>query len=422
MKLKFTKIILMLAVAGMVSACSDKNEKSPDQMVRTGIQRMMVKDNQFNFSGSYKIEFNKQNGEINEDEFASEVDMGMVPPSAINLAPPTEVNMPVPSEPTLEPTFDSQIETDYDDMNQHKKMERLYNNAAMQFLEKFGHSFSVPFTGAVDMQKGQMEFIPEARYEDKNALVSFKFPIHIDFNNLSLYVDASAITNLYDTAPNNKIVIGDKYIQLAVPQDKIQHIPISDLLKGLPESMDACYASLNPNAFKKVNIDEFGKTLEAKYQVSMTIDFDSSMKCGRAMLESFSKNLKEAASKAGKDNKYKPEDYIQLQNILDQVALIYSDNNNILANTPMGAFIEQFKKFFVQYAYNFYFDSKGRIIGTHYQLELPMDMLVNSSKKPKGTMKIDYKSQIEYTGSPKFTMQPTPQNSVDIISYLINNQ
>ena len=29
MRLKFTKIILMLAVAGMVSACGNKTEKSP---------------------------------------------------------------------------------------------------------------------------------------------------------------------------------------------------------------------------------------------------------------------------------------------------------------------------------------------------------------------------------------------------------
>ena len=45
MRLKFTKIILMLAVAGMVSACGNKTEKNPDKMVRSGIQRIMTEDN-----------------------------------------------------------------------------------------------------------------------------------------------------------------------------------------------------------------------------------------------------------------------------------------------------------------------------------------------------------------------------------------
>lgn len=96
-----------------------------------------------------------------------------------------------------------------------------------------------------------MEVIPEVRYEDKNVLISFKFPTYLDFNNLSLYLDGSAITHLSDTMPNNKMVIGDKYMQFAVPQDKAQHIPVADLLKSLPKSVDDGYASIDPSAFKK---------------------------------------------------------------------------------------------------------------------------------------------------------------------------
>lgn len=389
MRLKFTKIILMLAVAGMISACGNKTEKSPDKMVRTGIQRIMTEDNQFNFSGSYQTEFIIQN---NEDKNSSEI---------------TEPIIASEASASEEYDDDTSELTEY-----HRKQMDLYNKSIGQFLGQFGKSFSVPFTGAVDMKKGVMEVIPEVRYEDKNVLISFKFPTYLDFNNLSLYLDGSAITHLSDTMPNNKMVIGDKYMQFAVPQDKAQHIPVADLLKSLPKSVDDGYASIDPSAFKKVNVDEFGKTLEAKYQVNLNTDYASSLKYNTVLLQSLSKALKETAAKADKNNKYKPEDYALLGNIIDALASIYSDSDNALADTPMGAYLEQLKNKSNLMVNNFYFDSKGRIIGVRFKTDLPM--AITGMEEPKGTIRIDYKVRMDYTGSPKFTMQPTPQNSINI--------
>lgn len=392
MKLKFTKIILMLAVAGMVSACSDKNEKSPDKMVRTGIQRIMTEDNQFNFSGSYQTEFIIQN---NENKSPSEI------------TEPTIASEVSASEASVSEEYDDDTSelTEY-----HRKEMDLYNKSLGKILGQLSKSFSVPFTGAVDMKKGVMEFIPEVRYEDKNVLISFKFPTYLDFNNLSLYLDGSAITHLSDAMPNNKMVIGDKYIQFAVPQDKAQHLPVADLLKNLPKSIDDGYASINPSAFKKVNVDEFGKTLEAKYQVNLNTDYASSLKYDTVILQSLSKALKETAAKADQNNKYKPEDYAMLENIIDGVASIYSDSNNILADTRMGAYMKQLKNQSNLMVSNFYFDSKGRIIGIRFKTDLPM--AITGREEPKGTIRIDYKLRMDYTGSPKFTMKPTPQNSI----------
>ncbi|WP_370386125.1 hypothetical protein ABW387_17120 [Snodgrassella alvi] len=389
MRLKFTKIILMLAVAGMVSACGNKTEKNPDKMVRSGIQRIMTEDNQFNFSGSYQTEFIIQN---NENKSSSEI-----------------------TEPTIASEVSASEEYDDDDSEvteYYRKQRDLYNKSIGQFLGQFGKSFSVPFTGAVDMKKGVMEVIPEVRYEDKNVLISFKFPTYLDFNNLSLYLDGSAITHLSDTMPDNKMVIGDKYMQFAVSQDKAQHIPVADLLKSLPKSIDDGYASIDPSAFKKVNVDEFGKTLEAKYQVNLNTDYASSLKYNTVLLQSLSKALKETAAKADKNNKYKPEDYALLGNIIDALASIYSDSDNALADTPMGAYLEQLKNKSNLMVNNFYFDSKGRIIGVRFKTDLPM--AITGMEEPKGTIRIDYKVRMDYTGSPKFTMQPTPQNSINI--------
>lgn len=384
----------MLAVAGMISACGNKTEKSPDKMVRTGIQRIMTEDNQFNFSGSYQTEFIIQN---NEDKNSSEITEPIIA---------SEVSA---SEASASEEYDDDTSelTEY-----HRKQMDLYNKSIGQFLGQFGKSFSVPFTGAVDMKKGVMEVIPEVRYEDKNVLISFKFPTYLDFNNLSLYLDGSAITHLSDTMPYNKMVIGDKYMQFAVPQDKAQHIPVADLLKSLPKSVDDGYASIDPSAFKKVNVDEFGKTLEAKYQVNVNTDYASSLKYDTVILQSLSKALKETAAKADQNNKYKPEDYAMLENIIDGLASIYSDSNNALADTPMGAYMKQLKNQSNLIVGNFYFDSKGRIIGIRIKTDIPM--AITGREEPKGTIRIDYKFRMDYTGSPKFTMQPTPQNSINI--------
>ena len=390
MQLKFTKMILVMAVAGLVSACGQKIEKSPDKMVRSGIQRIMTEDNQFNFSGSYQTEFIIQN---NENKSSSEI-----------------------TEPTIASEA-SVSEEEYDDdtselTEYHRKQMDLYNKSIGKFLGQFGKSFSVPFTGAVDMKKGVMEVIPEVRYEDKNVLISFKFPTYLDFNNLSLYLDGSAITHLSDTMPDNEMVIGDKYMQFTVPQDKAQHLPVADLLKSLPKSIDNGYASIDPSAFKKVDVDAFGKTLEAKYQVNLNTDYASSLKYNTVLLQSLSNALKETAAKADKNNKYKPEDYTLLANIIEALASIYSNNDNVLADTPIGAYLEQLKNKSNLIVNNFYFDSKGRIIGVRVKTDLPM--AITGMEEPKGTIRIDYKVRMDYTGSPKFTMQPTPQNSINI--------
>jgi len=148
MQLKFTKMILVMAVAGLVSACGQKIETSPDKMVRTGIQRIMTEDNQFNFSGSYQTEFiiqnneNKNSSEIAEPTIASEV-------SASEASQPEEYD----------------VNPEIAEFN--RKQRDLYNKSRGQFLGQLAKSFSVPFTGAVDMKKGVMEFIPEVRYEKK---------------------------------------------------------------------------------------------------------------------------------------------------------------------------------------------------------------------------------------------------------------
>lgn len=404
MGLNFTKIILTLTLAGIVSACSHINDNSPDKMVRAGIQQMILKDNRLNFSGSFQGEYHINPNTNNEDEISSDT-------SEINKTNETHKKLLNTASKSL-----PQTEADDDDDDNEPKPK----NSLAPFFEQFSQSFSVPFSGAIDIRKGQMEIIPEVRYENKNVLVSFKFPTYIDFKNLSLYTDVSAITHLLDKIPHTRMVIGDKYLQLAVPKSQIKNMPLSDLLKSLPKSIDDGYAVIEPDAFKKVNIDEYGKTLKAKYQVNLNADYALMQKIDNTMLESLSKALKEAADKADQNSKYKPEDYAALQNIIDEFTSTFnsyffdehdSDDSGVFKNPYFGV-IKQFKNNQNPIQYNYYFDLKGRIIGIREQLAFPKE-----AESIYGTVKIDTKIHLKYTTNPKFTMQPpTPQNSIDIMS------
>lgn len=404
MGLNFTKIILALTLAGIVSACSHINDNSPDKMVRAGVQQMILKDNRLNFSGSFQGEYHINPNTNNENEISSDT-------SEINKTNETHKKL---LNTASKPLPQTEAEDDDDDNEPKQK------NSLAPFFEQFSQSFSVPFSGAIDIRKGQMEIIPEVRYENKNVLVSFKFPTYIDFKNLSLYTDVSAITHLLDKIPHTRMVIGDKYLQLAVPKSQIKNLPISDLLKSLPKSIDDGYAAIDRDAFKKVNVDEYGKTLKAKYQVNLNVDYALMQKIDNTMLESLSKALKEAADKADQNSKYKPEDYAALQNIIDEFTSTFnsyffdehdSDDSGVFKNPYFGV-IKQFKNNQIPIQYNYYFDLKGRIIGIREQLAFPKEV-----ESIDGTVKIDTKIHLKYTTNPKFTMQPpTPQNSINIMS------
>ncbi|PXY97701.1 hypothetical protein DKK71_06735 [Snodgrassella alvi] len=402
MGLNFTKIILTLTLAGIVSACSHINDNSPDKMVRTGLQQMILKDNRMNFIGSFQGEYHINPNTNNEDEISSDT-------SEINKTNETHKKLLNTASKSL-----PQTKVDDDDDDNEPK------NSLVPFFEQFSQSFSIPFSGAIDIRKGQMEIIPEVRYENKNVLVSFKFPTYIDFKNLSLYTDVSAITHLLDKIPHTRMVIGDKYLQLAVPKSQIKNMPLSDLLKSLPKSIDDGYAAIEPDAFKKVNVDEYGKTLKAKYQVNLNVDYALMQKIDNAMLGSLSKALKETADKADQNNKYKPEDYAALQDIIDEFTSTFnsyffdehnSDDSGVFKNPYFGV-IKQFKNNQIPIQYSYYFDLKGRIIGIREQLAFPKEV-----ENIAGTVKTDTKIHLKYTANPKFTMQPpTPQNSIDIMS------
>lgn len=389
MKFRFGKIIAVLAVAGIVAACNNKAvDTAPDKLVRDGLQKMWTQDNKFNFSGTAKLEFDSSSDSVKENK-----------------------NSVTQSEQASQTVAGSDVNTSTEVRT------NPYSSKSYQDLLKYiSSSFTINFTGAVDFSKGKAEIVPEYRYEAKNALSTFKFPIQVDVNKLRIYIDASAITNFTDTMMMSTYpskVVGDRYILLAAPKDRVQRLPIGDLIKDLPKAMDDGFASIDPKSFAKVNIDDYGKKVNAKYQVQLNTTMKGSTKTTVAMLESLSKALQQQGQEAAvKKGQYQQQDYLVLKQFVDNLSSFYKhnlDENN--SSSQYSQMLKQLEK--MSMVYDYYFDEKGRVIAMRGKIQLGSGI----DGQFGGNLKVIFEEKIDYS-TPKFTMEPNEQNTYEIKSHL----
>ena len=389
MKFRFGKIIAVLAVAGIVAACNNKAvDTAPDKLVRDGLQKMSTQDNKFNFSGTAKLEFDSSSDSVKENK-----------------------NSVAQSEQASQTVAGSDVNTSTEVRT------NPYSSKSYQDLLKYiSSSFTINFTGAVDFSKGKAEIVPEYRYEAKNALSTFKFPIQVDVTKLRIYIDASAITNFTDTMMKSTYpskVVGDRYILLAAPQDRVQHLPIGDLIKDLPKAMDDGFASIDPKSFAKVNIDDYGKKVNAKYQVKLNTTMKGSTKTTVAMLDSLSKALQQQGQEATvKKGQYQQQDYMVLKQFVDNMSSFYK--HNLDENSSSGRYSEMLKQFEkMSMIYDYYFDEKGRIVAMRGKIQLGSGI----DGQFGGNLSVILEKKIDYS-TPKFTMEPNEQNTYNIRSHL----
>lgn len=389
MKFRFGKIIAVLAVAGIVAACNNKAvDTAPDKLVRDGLQKMWTQDNKFNFSGTAKLEFDSSSDPVKENK-----------------------NSVAQSEQASQTLTGSDVNTSTEVRT------NTYSSKPYQDLLKYiSSSFTINFTGAVDFSKGKAEIVPEYRYEAKNALSTFKFPIQVDVNKLRIYIDASAITNFTDTMmkpTNPSKVVGDRYILLAAPKDRVQRLPIGDLIKDLPKAMDDGFASIDPKSFAKVNIDDYGKKVNAKYQVKLNTTMKGSTKTTVAMLDSLSKALQQQGQEAAvKKGQYRQQDYIELKQFVDSMSRYYK--HNLDENNSYGRYSQMLKQLEkMSMIYDYYFDEKGRVVAMRGKIQLGSGI----DGQFGGNLNVIFEEKIDYS-TPKFTMEPNEQNTYNIRSHL----
>lgn len=195
--------------------------------------------------------------------------------------------------------------------------------------------------------------------------------------------DNKPSTDLSNTITDNKQTINNKDIQPPISQKTISDISVSDLLKNLPDytsnsyaadrgvfkkvNIYDSYAAINPSAFKKVNVDKYGKRLKAKYQLKLNTDNIASLKHNTTYLDNLniSTILKERLYKAYPDSKYKPE----LDAAVKNIAASLSDRNNFFINNS-----DQFEYQFLPMVSDFYFDSNGKFISISYRIKIQIEI------------------------------------------------
>lgn len=391
MKFRFGNIIAVMAVAGIVAACNNKAiDTAPDKLVRDGMQKMWTKDTKYNFSGIVKLEANNSSDTTKENKKSvAQSERASQTLSGSDVISSSEIG-----------TAQYPVKPDQD------------------LFEFISSTVTIPFTGAVDLSKGKIEFIPEYRYEAKNALSTFKFPSQIDINKLKLYIDASAITNFTDTffrRYDPSKFIGDRYVLVAPFQNTIQRLPISDLIKNLPRAMDDGLASIDAKSFAKVDIDDYGKKINAKYQVKLNTTVMGNIKTTVVMLDSLSKALQQQGQEAAvKKGQYQQQDYMVLKQFIDKFRGEYKQDLN--ENSPSNQYSQIAKQFeAMPMVYNYYFDDKGRFIAMQGKIQLESN---NNRPSPfGGNLSVIYEYKIDYS-TPKFTMEPNEQNTYNMTSYL----
>ena len=233
---------------------------------------------------------------------------------------------------------------------------------------------------------------------------------------MRIYIDASAITNFTDTMmkpTNPSKVVGDRYILVETPQDYVQRLPFGDLIKDLPKAMDDGFASIDPKSFAKVNIDDYGKKVNAKYQVKLNTTMKGSTKTTVAMLDSLSKALQQQGQEAAvKKGQYRQQDYMELKQFVDSMSRYYK--HNLDENNSYGRYSQMLKQLEkMSMIYDYYFDEKGRVVAMRGKIQLGSGI----DGQFGGNLNVIFEEKIDYS-TPKFTMEPNEQNTYNIRSYL----
>ncbi|PIT19678.1 hypothetical protein [Snodgrassella communis] len=394
MQMAISKKMMWLAIAMLLSACSIVSNKAPDELVRQGIQRNLLRNNQFNFNGQIRLSTDQDKVETSSNQVADETldDETEVATSAFSSEPVRkkhEVEMRDKANAELH-YADNTLSEDCD------KCEELLNKNLSLIVDQV----SIPFSGAVDVPHGKFELIPEVRYEASNILFSIKMPMQVDFQKKVLITDIRAIRPFVNAI--GSILIGkpvetfeEPYVVKTFPE-WTNRLPLKELIHAIPKAIDDGYASYDKKAFVYLSLDEAGKKLGARYRVRLNSTREQDQIAAVAVFDSLYELLKQSekrdAGLSGQADKSENEDYAALQELLDE---------------------QSGKLDKVKYDYSitdFYFDDHGRILAMHGINGFIMDDLKIRRLLGNKKMNNSFWIYFDYRSHPKFTLESSRKN------------
>lgn len=346
------KTLSLTLLACATAACSNISSKSPDEMVRHAVQHNLTRDNQYQFEGHIALE----------------------------TAPRTADTAPAAAD------------------------KEARNTALIQHMLA---QTQVHYSGAVDLPQHKIEIIPEIRYQTRQSLVSAKLPLQIDLRAMSVVVDPSAAAPFIDTFNDskNRVAIGDKLVRIQLADFVKQDLPTEVLLNSLPEAIDAGLASLDKNAFRRMDMDEDGRQVGARYRVRLESTLGDSLSQSRAMLESLKTQLRRDGERDGASL---PAGHATLISMMDFVQLLFGDFSDSTKNLNTSFYLQEAMQR-TRIHTDYYLDGKGRMVALRQSTPFSAHMLLGNASPAQQKMWMT----IRYT-RPHFTLKPTQANTLSL--------
>ncbi|SCK23402.1 hypothetical protein [Vogesella sp. LIG4] len=132
-------------------------------------------------------------------------------------------------------------------------------------LQEVAGSFHMQYDGAVDMAQHRVELIPTLRFARPNAEAWVRFPLLLQLDTLTLYLDASA-ADLWLPALSHKLV------KFQLPEDKLREIPVAAVLADLPDIVQRVYSAVEKKAYSYQPLSSADEKLGARYRIRLALD------------------------------------------------------------------------------------------------------------------------------------------------------
>lgn len=402
--MKIRSIFTLSACTLALAACGISG--SPDSLIRTSVQRQFKQDSRYNFDSKITAE------------------LVTIPNSA--------------SEPKSSDEVSKSLDEHCDkNDNECKEYDAEWQKSEKQKTASYAHllqhqlnSFSIRMTGAIDLPAARMEAIPQLRYEAPNALAYIQMPMQMDFKNGVFLVEPSAISPYIDTFNlriNDKPkLVKDNVIRIQIPPKTWAHIktrfPLKSIAVAAPKAIDEALASIDKQAFKRLEMDEKGKAIGAAYRISLTLDYEAETKVSRVFLTALRRELTQLAKtqpQAGLTEKDYDlalkllDTYIKLNNSLHLKTADSVDTSEVadFIKTNMAGYLSSGE---------WYLDRNGRLLAQLTQVSLPKSFSTylsnNFNEFDNKTLRFNAWYRLDYS-QPRFMLDANSPRTVDLSEY-----
>ena len=367
------KSTLAGAVALALSACGSMQAapQKPADLYRYGMQRQFKQDTQYNLSGKatfalYETEQSRQmRHERIEDDVKWKAEWAQRDKKPLSAAEQNKIRQ----------------EFQEKQARRDKTTQTLFN------------ALSVHYTGAMDLPRGKIEWVPELHYETRNALGSLKIPMQLDIKAQAAYADLGAFEPSLPLA--DSALSADKpIVRFRLPKQWQNKIPFADVWHALPKAVDESAKALGDDAFTALPLNDTARKIGARHRIALRSNSKQSMESTKALFQSLQQQLREQG-KPGNAN-ISQADYDRFVASLEAISSAVQGMTTAIADTQPPV------------EYEFYYDGKGRLLA--YFATMRME---NLGGLMGHGLRIKMEAYNHYTRTPQFTLQATDANTVD---------